>query len=300
MPFGINFQKREKDNLLKEAIYLAHDCANNPPSSSSRKPQNVLAVKGLKEKRKAGQGSMFWQFRHYETGDAPKTIDWKRTARGDNVIVRDRAEEQAETYRLWIDPILKEQKNKHDKALLYALSLSILIHENEDKTAPISKAKDTAKRGLKSLHEHLNYFQSIGQVTMEGLKKSTIPPSHSCLLFSDFWQPIDSLEDHLRPVIRQHPHGILIQIAEAEELAFPYIGRTFFKNFEDIEKIYRIEDASAVKEAYLQRIDEHQSKISAFAKRHGWRFLTVSPLETDLHNLRMIYEAILHLEEAPR
>ncbi len=300
MPFGISIQKSTTENVLKEAIYLAHDCADESQATVSHKPQNILAVAGLKEKRKAGQGSMFWQFRPYEVGDTPRNIDWKRTGRGDNVIVKDRTEEQAETFRFWIDPILKEQGDKHYESLLYTLSLSVLIHENEDKTAVISKGKNAAKRGLTTLHSQLHYLSSFGQVPFENLKKISIPKSHTCILFSDFWQPIESIENELKPLMRQHPHGILVQVARSEELTFPFVGRTFFKNHEDIDKTYRIEDASAVKQAYLDKIETHQSELKSFAKRHGWRFETVSDAKSKQENLRTLYACLLHLEEKIR
>ena len=300
MPFGISIQKHDTGHVLKEALYLAHECANDTQVTSSHKAQSILAAAGIKEKRKAGQGAMFWQFRPYEVGDTPKNIDWKRTGRGDNVIVKDRTEEQAETYRFWIDPSLREQAVKHYESLLYVLSLSTLIHENEDKTAPISKSKDTPTRGLKTLHSLFHYFSSFGQVSMENLKKISIPKAHTCVLFSDFWQPTEFIENKLKPLMRQHSHGVLVQVARAEELTFPFVGRTFFKDFEDADKNYRIEDASAVRDTYLVKIEAHQNELKAFAKRHGWRFETVSDANTKQENLKTLYNCLLRKEDKIR
>lgn len=300
MPFGISIQKHDTGHVLKEALYLAHECANDIQATTSHKAQNILAAAGLKEKRKAGQGSMFWQFRPYEVGDTPKNIDWKRTGRGDKVIVKDRTEEQAETYRFWIDPALKGQSIKHYESLLYVLSLSTLIHENEDKTAPISKGKDTPTRGLKTLHSLFHHFSSFGQVSLENLKKISIPKSHTCVLFSDFWQPTEFIESTLKPLMRQHPHGILVQVARSEELTFPFVGRTFFKDFDNNERTYRIEDASSVQEAYLTKIEAHQNELKAFTKRHGWQLETVSDAKTKQENLKNLYNRLLHIEEKIR
>ncbi|MGI9464795.1 MAG: DUF58 domain-containing protein, partial [Aestuariivirgaceae bacterium] len=44
-------------------------------------------VHGMHGRRRAGPGEDFWQYRPYSPGDAAQTIDWRKSARSDRVLI---------------------------------------------------------------------------------------------------------------------------------------------------------------------------------------------------------------------
>src|SRR5690242_20419905 len=61
------------------------------------------AAHGLHGRRHAGVGENFWQFRHFNFGEAASRVDWRRSARDDHLYVREREWESAHTVWLWAD-----------------------------------------------------------------------------------------------------------------------------------------------------------------------------------------------------
>src|SRR5690348_18272258 len=60
-------------------------------------------IHGLHGRRRAGSGENFWQFRRFVSGEEARRIDWRRSARDDNLYVREREWEAAHTIWLWPD-----------------------------------------------------------------------------------------------------------------------------------------------------------------------------------------------------
>ena len=58
---------------------------------------------GVHGRRKAGIGETFWQFRRYRHEDPSTMIDWRQSAKTQNVYVREREWEAAETVWFWRD-----------------------------------------------------------------------------------------------------------------------------------------------------------------------------------------------------
>ena len=60
-------------------------------------------IHGLHGRRRSGSGENFWQFRRFVSGEEARCIDWRRSARDDNLYVREREWEAAHTIWLWPD-----------------------------------------------------------------------------------------------------------------------------------------------------------------------------------------------------
>ena len=65
--------------------------------------QRVAAIvaQGVHGRRRAGQGETFWQYRNYDSSDSASRIDWRRSARGDQLFVRETEWEAANTVWMW-------------------------------------------------------------------------------------------------------------------------------------------------------------------------------------------------------
>src|ERR1700760_3660187 len=60
-------------------------------------------IHGLHGRRRAGNGENFWQFRRFMSGEPAQRVDWRRSARDDNLYVREREWEAAHTVWIWPD-----------------------------------------------------------------------------------------------------------------------------------------------------------------------------------------------------
>ena len=58
---------------------------------------------GLHSRKKVGPGESFWQFRKYEHGDPAQLIDWRRTAKTNEIFIQERELETVQNIVLWRD-----------------------------------------------------------------------------------------------------------------------------------------------------------------------------------------------------
>jgi len=89
---------------------------------------------GAHGRRRAGDGSEFWQYRPAMAGDAAQTIDWRRSARGDVTFVRQREWQAQNAVALWVDGGQSMRyasaaglPAKGDRARLLALALAVML-----------------------------------------------------------------------------------------------------------------------------------------------------------------------------
>ena len=89
---------------------------------------------GSGQRRRAGPGETFWQFRHYDQNDSVTGIDWRRSASSDNLFVREREWEAAHTVWLWVDlsPSMRfrsslTKSSKESRAVVLALAMTELL-----------------------------------------------------------------------------------------------------------------------------------------------------------------------------
>jgi uncharacterized protein (DUF58 family) len=76
-------------------------------------------------------GENFWQYRRHTTEDSVERVDWRRSAREENLFVRETELETARTFLFWCDPSpgfhwssADSAPFKADRALLLCMSLA--------------------------------------------------------------------------------------------------------------------------------------------------------------------------------
>lgn len=274
------FQKNltsESRDPLREALTYAKLVRNASLSHATPHQKPRGSSIGAREKRKGGQGHQFWQFRDYAQGDTPRSIDWRRTGRGDTTIVRERSDEQADIFRLWVDPKLTPSSSqKNYAAQIIALTAAHLAHEEEDKTSLLRTGKNIAARGSTTLQDHAHTLKRNGCISAKRLKTIPFPRTDFPVLISDFWAPLPSFEANILPIIKQHPKGLCIQVAARDELDFPFVGRVRFSPDDTHEDTLIIEDTQAVRKAYLSEIEAHITHLRAQIETYGWGFMSVN------------------------
>src|ERR1700674_1783998 len=99
----------------------------------------ATVIHGMHGRRRAGPGENFWQYRRFVSGEPAARIDWRRSARDDNLYVREQEWEAAHTIWIWPDrsPSMAFKSKlaectKLDRALVMALALvDVLVHGGE-------------------------------------------------------------------------------------------------------------------------------------------------------------------------
>ncbi|NLH83533.1 MAG: DUF58 domain-containing protein, partial [Phyllobacteriaceae bacterium] len=89
---------------------------------------------GWHGRRRAGSGETFWQYRPYAPGEPVQAIDWRRSARGDELYVREREWEAAHAVEIVLDLSASmdwrsdlASVTKATRALVLALALADLL-----------------------------------------------------------------------------------------------------------------------------------------------------------------------------
>ena len=108
--------------------------ARFPPLMVAARRVAQTVAQGLHGRRQAGMGETFWQFRHYQSFDSVRRIDWRRSARSRTVFVRETEWEAAQSVWIWRDPSPsmawrsgRALPEKRERAELLALALAALL-----------------------------------------------------------------------------------------------------------------------------------------------------------------------------
>jgi hypothetical protein len=119
---------------------------------------------GDHRQRKTGGGENFWQFREYDPGDRPQDIDWRQSAKGDHLYVRQKEWQTAQTILFWAQndkgmalQTGRARTSKHDGAIIISLALGILLTRSGEHIGPLEEPNHTghSERALQNLAESL-------------------------------------------------------------------------------------------------------------------------------------------------
>ncbi len=234
---------------------------------------------GDHRQRKAGSGEKFWQFREYDSGsDRPQDIDWRQSAKGERLYVRQKEWQTAQTILFWTQNdrgmALKSntaQSSKHEAAVILSLGLAILLTRSGERIGPVNDSV-RAGRGelaLQNLGEILALKPDPLPVIPQLPITETLPRRSSLILSGDFLQLPEELDRALGPLAAQAPHGLLFQILDPAEADLPYNGRVIFRPFDD-SRDYSIANVPSIRDAYRARLHDHIESVRTLARRHGY------------------------------
>lgn len=232
-------------------------------------------IAGWHGRRKRGIGENFWQFRPYVEGEAVARIDWRRSARDDHTYIRDREWEAAHTVWLWADPspsmLYKSAAatvSKESRALVLVLALAELLSRSGERIAwPGLTDPFSARNGAERIAAQLSHLAELPQKP----DFTAIRRFSDIVIAGDFLDPVDETMESFDILARHGVRAHLIEIADPAEEAFPYAGRTEFRDPETGERLTagRAETfADDYRRLYLAR----REALSAWCKRLGWSY----------------------------
>lgn len=230
----------------------------------------AAAAPGVHGRRRAGPGEAFWQFRDHRPEDGARLVDWRRSARGDRLYVREREKEAAQTAFFWIDPgkgfAWKSEgdwPSKQRRALTICLAFAILISRGGERIGALGAG--AAMSGASALDR-------LAIALAQGLPADPPPPaSRSAVIYaSDFYAPPDLWRDRLRRAAAAGATGALLMIADPAEEDFPFRGHTRFEDPAGGPMRVQFGRAEAAQAEYARRLEAHRAQVRALAQAAGF------------------------------
>lgn len=256
-----------------------------------------IVASGVHGRRRAGQGETFWQYRNYHSSDAATQIDWRRSARGDQVFVRDNEWEAANTVYFWRDgnPGMAWSSNKNlplkaDRASVLSLALSSLLMRAGERCAIIGET-DKPRAGRIGF-ERLSYrlAQSEGRSEMLDAK---VAPHAKMVITSDFLDDPEIWAERLARLSGRPVSGVLLHIIDPAEMSFPYKGRLELRLPGMKSSVpFILGRAEQAREKYQTKFQAHCRAMDDIARRLGWTLIRHQTDAPATQALTALYQAL--------
>jgi uncharacterized protein (DUF58 family) len=234
---------------------------------------------GLHGRRRAGAGENFWQYRRYRDGDPASAIDWRRSARSENIYIRENEWEAANSVWLWCDLSKPMDFHSHltdiskrDRAIVLTLSLAGLLLRGGERVGLLGSELPPSVHRY-AIRPMARWMADTGiKNALEGLPPEfRLQRFSSCVLIGDFLQPIDEIANRLSAIASHDVRGHLVQVLDPAEETLPYEGRKEFAEMNGPLKL-TIGRVEGLRGDYQKRIENHKAKLSALTRRMGWTF----------------------------
>jgi len=205
-------------------------------------------------------------------------IDWRRSARADAHFVREKEWQAAQSVLLWVDEAQSMAfssdpniSTKADRAKLLAMAISVLLIHGGERVALAALGTPPRSSELQLLRI-AQHFTAEHDGEDYGTPVIRIMPPHSRALFvSDFMGDLSGLESQLTRAADRGVRGVLYQVLDPQEEAFPFDGRTIF---ESMGQTLRHETLKAgdLRDRYLERLATRKAKLADLARATDWQY----------------------------
>ena len=248
-----------------------------PPFLAQSSRSSGRYVHGRHGRRRSGTGEDFWQFRPAQWGDPLRLIDWRRSAKSDTNLVREREFQTATQVLFWVDRSLsmsfagsRGTPAKGESAAILALAAAMQLCRSDERVGLLGS------RMAPQSAMHMIEFMAA-ELAVETGEEYGLPPAPPrgsgirVVLISDFLAPWKRLEPALR-AFGQADHGIvMIQVLDVDEEEFPFDGRVIFESMAR-SLAYESLEAETLRDNYLDELEGRRSELSALAAELGGHF----------------------------
>jgi uncharacterized protein (DUF58 family) len=249
---------------------------------------------GAHGRRRVGLGESFWQFRPYQAGDTIDRVDWRQSAKGDRLYIRETEWAAAQTVWLWRDagPGMAYRSSaalptKQERAELLLLALAALLLRGGERAGLLGsgQAPSSGRGALDAILAGLDRATPLAAAQRPVSRHATL------VLFGDFLDPIDEIVRALDHVAAPGVGAQLVQLLDPTEATLSFSGRVRFREMAadatpDADLLLpRVE---TVRAPYLEALARQQTALGELARGRGWDFLvhtTDAPPEEPLRVL---------------
>jgi hypothetical protein len=248
-----------------------------PPLLAAAEHLAATVTLGEHGRRRPGMGDDFWQYRPARAGDALRLIDWRRSARSDQAFVQEREWQAAQSVVLWVDPAQSmdfagsTRAPKSDRARLLAMALAVLLLRAGEQVGlaghpqPPRAGKGQILRLVEALAADLS---APAQDYAAALPLDFVRQGRAVFI-SDFLGDLSGLERSLSQAAASGVKGLLLQVLDPDEEAFPYDGRTVFVSMGG-SLAHETKSAGDLRGRYLARLAERKARLAELAQAAGW------------------------------
>ena len=250
---------------------------------------------GAHGRRRVGLGESFWQFRPYQTGDTIERVDWRQSAKGDRLYIRETEWAAAQSVFLWRDSnqgmSYRSDRNlptKRERSELLLLALASLLLRGGERIALLGSGRNPAS-GRGALNTVL---AGLERDTPLDTADRAVPRHATLVLFSDFLDPVDEITRSLERVAASGGAAQLVQVLDPTEMSLSFNGRVRFREMatdapSDTDAL--IPRVEAIRPAYLEALAHQQEALAEFARGRGWEFMVHSTGAPPEEPLRLLH-----------
>ena len=234
-------------------------------------------IEGLHASRISGKGEDFWQFKEYRQDDSLSSIDWRKSAALNKVLVKQKENETAKTIYFYFDKtksmFFKSKKNlqsKYQIAVLLLLTLSRLFLKNRENVFHFKTNKSLIKcsNDLSSFTENFLFEDKfIGYPD-----KTLIANNSICFIISDFLYDTKTVSDFLINLKQKNISGFLIQILDPLEIDFNIKENLILNDLETNDKL-RVDESNKFKYFYDKKLKELQNNLKNLCNSSNWSYI---------------------------
>lgn len=256
------------------------------------------ALPGAHGRRRAGTGAEFWQFRPATADDAISRIDWRRSGRGDEVFVRETEWQAARAVALWVDggaameySGARARPNKGERARLLAMALALLLLRGGERVGLAHP--DQPPRAGRAQAGRLAMALAAPGAAQEHVAPdlASLPAGGHAVLLADFLGDPAPVEAALNHAASRNLRGLLVQVLDPAEEAFPFDGRTRFESMSGHLSFETLR-AGDLRAAYRERLAARKDLLAGMARHAGWQFTTLHTDRPAAAGLSWLYHAL--------
>ena len=251
--------------------------ARLPPLLARAEHLAGAVLLGEHGRRRAGMGDDFWQYRPAQIGDSRRMIDHRRSAMGDVQFVREREWQIAQSVMLWVDQAASmrfasssDLSSKADRARLIGLALSVLLIRGGERVG-LTGTRLPPRRGNAQLLRLAEMFSEDSDDDYAPPEHRAMIPHARAVFVSDFLGPIEEVKLALTKAADRGVRGVVLQVLDPSEEAFPFRGRTIFESVGGTLSHETLK-ATDLKDRYLDRLAERKSELKALCAVAGWQY----------------------------
>lgn len=248
-----------------------------------------------------GHSPEFKEYRNYSQSEDYRLIDWKASAKQENLLVQ--VKDHQGIHEHWLVPDLsgsmlfpkdKNQTSKFHSQLLLCGALIYLLHAQGDKVG-LGLAQQTQPELIEPMRRTEGLQQMISlladqennnsqnfQNTLDLLLKNLKRPSVLWLM-TDFDQEPEPLLDLIKEATNQGHDVKLIHWMHPDEKNIPYQGEVEFNDLEkkiEILKLYPEDLQKAYRETYQQHCESIQKACEPLQHLHYHYIDITTPIES--------------------
>lgn len=248
-----------------------------PPLLAEAQHLAAGVILGEHGRRRSGLGDAFWQYRPAIQGDTARAIDWRRSARSDQHFVQQKEWQAAQAVVIWADRAAsmrfssaRDLPPKADRAALLALATSVLLVRGGERVG-LADSPLPPQRGEVQLERIARALEKEEGGDFGAPVTTTMPPHSRALFLSDFLGDPAPVRRALTTAADRGVKGVLMQILDPAEEAFPFDGRTLFQSMGGSLE-FETRKAGDLRSRYLDRLAARKAALADLAGATGWHY----------------------------